>query len=180
MPYPRCVCLFVVLGIVLSLAVQAQESAAHPKAAPPVDNDFVQKQFGSTCTLMPGPTPLTADLDDDGIEDVVIVARCSNPLMDETENNYKVVDPYNAFFGYGDPKITSQFASEDPQSRGLSKGKVRFRPCSGTARSTSIGRSAPAWSNESHRTVLPKNPALGCWVTPTSASRHTPPPPNSI
>ena len=120
MPYPRCVCLFVVSGIVLLVTVQAQESAGHPKAAPTVDNDFVQKQFGSTCWLMPGPPPLTADLDGDGIEDVVIVARCSNPLMDQTENNYKVVDPYNAFFGYGDPKITSQFASEDPQSRGLS------------------------------------------------------------
>ncbi len=120
MSSPGCTSRLLVLGIVLSLAAQAQESAMHPKAAPPPDNDFIQKQFGSTCTLMPGPTPLTADLDGDGIEDVVIVARCSNPLMDETENNYKVVDPYNAFFGYGDPKITSQFASEDPQSRGLS------------------------------------------------------------
>ena len=113
---PRCISLFVVLG--LSPAVQAQQS---PKPrTPPVDNDFVQKQFGATCTLVAGPPLLTADLDGDGVEDVVIVARCTNPLMDEAENNYKVVDPYNAFFGYGDPKITTRFASEDPQGRGLS------------------------------------------------------------
>ena len=114
-----CICRLLLLGIV-SLALQAQQSATHPKAAPAVDNDFVQKEFGATCTLVAGPPPLTADLDGDGIEDMVIVARCLNPLMDQTENNYKVVDPYNSFFGYGDPKITTQFASEDPQGRGLS------------------------------------------------------------
>ena len=115
MSFPRCIYL---LQIALSLAVQAQQ-APQPRT-PPVDNDFVQKQFGSTCTLVAGPPLLTADLDGDGIEDAVIVARCTNPLMDEAEKNYKVVDPYNAFFGYGDPKITTQFASENPQLRGLS------------------------------------------------------------
>jgi hypothetical protein len=115
MSFPRCVYL---LEIALALAVQAEQS---PKPrAPSVDNDFVQKQFGATCTLVARPPLLTADLDGDGIEDVVIVARCTNPLMDEAENNYKVIDPYNSFFGYGDPKVTTQFASENPQLRGLS------------------------------------------------------------
>jgi hypothetical protein len=117
MSFPRWIYL---LEIALALAVQAEQSPTHPKGAPPVDNDFVQKQFGATCTLVAGPPLLTADLDGDGVEDVVIVARCTNPLMDEAENNYKVIDPYNAFFGYGDPKITTRFASEDPQHRGLS------------------------------------------------------------
>jgi len=95
---------------------------AQPAAKPTpqsVDNAFVQKRFGSTCTLEPGPQPLTADLNGDGVEDVVIVARCANPLIDEAENKYKVIDPYDAFFGYGDPKVTTKFASEDPQRRGL-------------------------------------------------------------
>ncbi len=39
--------------------------------------------------------------------------------MDEAERNYKVIDPYDAFFGYGDPKVTTKFAPEDPQRRGL-------------------------------------------------------------
>jgi len=84
-----------------------------------VDNDFVQKQFGSNCSLVGIPS-LKADLDGDGVEDVVIPARCTSPMMDESEQNYIVVDPYNAFFGYGNPKITTQFASEDPARRGFS------------------------------------------------------------
>jgi hypothetical protein len=84
-----------------------------------VNNDFVQKEFGSTCKLMPGPIPQVADLDGDGIPDIVIVARCTNPLMDQDQFGFKVVDPFYAFFGYGNPKITTRFASDDPETRGL-------------------------------------------------------------
>ena len=86
--------------------------------SPQVDNDFVQKQFGATCRVEDDTTISTADLNGDGIEDAVIVAHCKNPLIDEAEHNFKVLDPYNAFYGYSDPKVTSQFASEDPASRG--------------------------------------------------------------
>jgi hypothetical protein len=40
-------------------------------------------------------------------------------MLDQAEHAYKVVDPYNSFFGYGNPKVTSAFASEDPARRGL-------------------------------------------------------------
>jgi hypothetical protein len=112
----RCFCLLVALG--LSLNALAQQPAKTP--APAVDNDFVQKEFGATCTLVAGPPTFIADLDGDGIKDVVIVARCTNPLIDQAEKNYKLIDPYNSYYGFGDPKITTTFASEDPQSRGLS------------------------------------------------------------
>ena len=62
---------------------------------------------------------MVADLNGDGAEDIAIAARCTNPMMDQAERNYRVIDPYNAFFGYGDPKITTTFASEDPERRGL-------------------------------------------------------------
>ncbi len=84
-----------------------------------MDDDFIQKQFGSTCKLMPGPPQLKADLDGDGIEDLVVAGHCSNPLVDQSEDNFTVIDPYNTFYGYGDTKITTQFASEDPATRGL-------------------------------------------------------------
>jgi len=136
MASPRSTCLLATavialgLGVPLgSLAQQAGPAAIQPAAQSPakasahaasgVDEAFIQKQFGATCKLMPGPAPLTADLDGDGIEDVVIAARCTNPLLDQTEDNYRVIDPYNTYFGYGDPKISTQFASEDPVSRGL-------------------------------------------------------------
>jgi hypothetical protein len=113
----RLILLFaLILG--LSLAASSQPTANVPQAA--VDDAFVQKAFGTTCAMVAGPPTFTADLDGDHVEDVVIAARCSNPLMDQAEHGYKVVDPYNSFYGFGDPKITTQFASEDPHGRGLS------------------------------------------------------------
>lgn len=106
------------LLILLAVPNFAQESATQ-KAPEAITNDFVHKAFGSTCTIFPGPAPMLADLNADSIEDAVIVARCTNPMLDQVEHNYKVIDPYNSFFGYGDPKVTSEFASEDPERRGL-------------------------------------------------------------
>ena len=113
MQFLRRSCLCIVLGLTLPLLAQ------QPPSASAVDNDFVQKQFGSTCTLMPGPPQLKADMDGDGIEDLVVAARCTNALVDQAENNFTVIDPYNSFYGYGNTKITTQFASEDPATRGL-------------------------------------------------------------
>ena len=101
-----------VLGLVLPALGQQAPSAD-------IDNAFIQKQFGSTCTLMPGPPQLKADLDGDGIEDLVVAGRCTNALVDQAENNFTVIDPYNSFYGYGNTKITTQFSSEDPAMRGL-------------------------------------------------------------
>lgn len=104
-------------AITLSSIALAQPAPKSSTAL--VDDDFIQKQFGSTCKLMPGPPQLKGDLDGDGIEDLVVAAKCTNPLADQTEDNFTVTDPYNSFFGYGDTKTTSQFASEDPAARGL-------------------------------------------------------------
>jgi hypothetical protein len=109
---------WIYLLLILGLAPGSLAQSSAKASATVVSNDFIQKQFGATCTLMAGPPIYTADLDGDGTEDAVIVAKCTNPLIDETENNFKVVDPYNSFFGYGDTKATSQFASEDPLARG--------------------------------------------------------------
>jgi hypothetical protein len=110
----------------LALVAATQQASSVPYNTPPaagsphIDNEFVQKQFGESCTLMPGPAPLKADFDGDGVEDIVIVARCRNPLPDQVEHSFRVVDPYNQYFGFGDPKVTTEFASEDPDLRGIS------------------------------------------------------------
>ena len=104
------------VGLTLALPVAAQ--AAPPDAAP-LDDAFIQKQFGSTCKAEPGFTQMVTDLDGDGIQDIVIVARCKNPIADQAENNFKVIDPYFSFYGYGDPRISSQFSTDDPARRGL-------------------------------------------------------------
>ena len=119
MSFPKSVPLLIAFCVCLSFTPVAHSVSVPSPARPAVNNEFVQKQFGSTCSLI-GIDPLIADLDSDGIEDIVIPARCTNPMMDQVENAFVVVDPYNSFFGYGNPKVTTQFASEDPDRRGYS------------------------------------------------------------
>jgi len=105
--------LFVALTC-FTASAQAPDSRRETK----IDNDFLQKQFGATCTLIEGEQPAFADMDGDGVEDLVIAAKCTNPMVDQTEYNFVVVDPYYSFFGYGDPKITSSFITDDPAIKG--------------------------------------------------------------
>jgi hypothetical protein len=105
----------VVFCLLCSFAV-AQTSKP---VAPAVNDDFVHQQFGNTCSLVPGFAPMTADLNGDGIEDVVLVARCKNPLIDQDEKNFRVIDPMDSFYGYGNTKITTAFGQDDPRLRGL-------------------------------------------------------------
>jgi hypothetical protein len=107
----------ILVSIILSILATAQPAPS--PSTPTVDDDFIQKQFGSTCKLMPGPPQLKADLDGDGIEDLVVAGHCTNPLADQADDNFTVIDPYNTFYGYGNTKITTQFASEDPAIQGL-------------------------------------------------------------
>lgn len=89
-------------------------------SAPAVDNNFLHQQFGDSCSLESNWPPMMADLNGDGVEDIVIVARCKNPLIDQDEKNYRVIDPLYSFYGYGNPKITTGFATEEPKLRGIS------------------------------------------------------------
>jgi hypothetical protein len=95
---------------------QTSQTAPAPRK---IDNDFVQQQFGNQFTLLPEIEPVFGDLNGDGVEDVVIAARCKNPILDQAEHDYTVVDPYYDFFGYGDPKLTTTFSEPDPKRRGL-------------------------------------------------------------
>ncbi|HXY51595.1 MAG TPA: hypothetical protein VEI01_19270 [Terriglobales bacterium] len=93
--------------------------AARPESTPTVDNEFIQKQFGEEFTLVPMSAPFVRDIDGDGVDDLVIVARSKKPMIDAAEHSYKVVDPYYSFYGYGDPKLTSTFGAEDPMEKNL-------------------------------------------------------------
>ncbi|HEY4841781.1 MAG TPA: hypothetical protein VIH78_07430 [Terriglobales bacterium] len=98
----------------VSMPAAAQRAVSHK-----IDNEFVQQQFGDQFTLLPEFGAAFGDLDGDGVEDIVIAARCKNPMLDQGEHNYAVIDPYNDFFGYGDPRMTTTFSEGDPRQRGL-------------------------------------------------------------
>jgi hypothetical protein len=118
---------------------KAPKGEAQDRTQPPPDlAELVKQQFGPCFEianersavkvnyLHPYPsketswvTFLAADLDGDGVEDAVIVARCKTPLAGEVSHNYKVIDPYYTNYGYGNPKVTAQFNAADPNRQNL-------------------------------------------------------------
>lgn len=108
-------CFLLAFTIAVLTPAFAQSHAPSPK----VDNEFVRQQFGKEFTLVAELGAVVGDLDGDGVDDVVIAARCKNPMLDQAEHNYTVIDPYYDFYGFGDPKVTTTFSEPDPVRRGL-------------------------------------------------------------
>src|SRR5258708_26657928 len=107
------------LLLAFSLAMLIPAFGQATVTARKVDNEFVQQQFGKEFTMLPELAAVFGDLDGDGVEDIVMAARCKNPMLDEAQHNYKVMDPYYDFYGYGDPRVTTTFKEPDPARRGL-------------------------------------------------------------
>lgn len=119
-------CLLVL--ILVSAATAQQESkeptkpptvTPPPSASPPLPawvDEMVKKQFGPEFSVVDdfAPALITVDLDGDQVEDCVIVGRSKNPLVDQRDYGFKVLDPHNAYFGFGNPKITWDFNMRDP------------------------------------------------------------------
>ena len=113
-----------------------QQPAVEPLAGAaklPADlAEIVKKQFGPEFTIVAEPpyakitgatvdheggqwqVLLTGDLDGDGVEDAVIVARNKNSVIGADAYSYKVIDAVNDHFGYGNPKVTVDFNANDP------------------------------------------------------------------
>jgi hypothetical protein len=129
MPSPRIVFVRVVI-IALAISATSATLFAKKKVPPPppapaqspvpaVTDAYVHKEFGEGCSVLGGPAQFVGDLDGDGIDDLVIAARCSNPMADQAEYGFRVADPYDNFLGFGDVKVTSTFASDAPERKGV-------------------------------------------------------------
>jgi hypothetical protein len=116
--------LLLALAVFLTAAASAQKKLPPPPAhakspSPAVTDEFIHQQFGDNCSLLAGPPQFVADLDGDGIDDLVVAAKCKNPMADKDEYSFVVADPYDTFLGYSDVKVTSTFASDEPERRGI-------------------------------------------------------------
>jgi hypothetical protein len=123
MSYRKMLLLPVVAVLLLTASAQKKQPPpppAHAKApSPAVTDELIHKQFGDNCSLLAGPPQFVADMDDDGIDDLVVAAKCKNPMADKDEYSFLVADPYDSFLGYSDVKVTSTFASDEPDRRGI-------------------------------------------------------------
>ena len=100
------------------IAAGAVLGAAQQAPAPALDApQLCAREFGDSFKLDPKFSPLVADLDGDGQEDLVLVATSKNPLSGEIDYHYRAIDPYTAYFGWGNPKITVQFAATSAVTR---------------------------------------------------------------
>jgi hypothetical protein len=111
------------LALLTISAAVAQESnpVATPtaQATPPAETKMlpaelqaiVKRDFGDDITIDTAYPVLEADFNGDGTLDVAIVVHTKGL---STKGDYKMIDPYDEYFGYGGVKITSQFETDDP------------------------------------------------------------------
>jgi hypothetical protein len=110
------------LVVCLALALPLLAQSAPPPAASPLADPaaYVVRQFGSSFKLDPKVPPMFGDLTGDGNQDLILVGSSYAPMMAASEMEFKVEDPYDAYFGTGDPRITSQFTLHfDGSSRSI-------------------------------------------------------------
>jgi hypothetical protein len=110
---------FLFFPCVLVTSAQQPAPSLSASSPPALDDKFVHDHFGKEFTLMPEFPAMVGDLNGDGIDDLVLAARAKSPMLDAGGFNYTVSDPYHSFYGFGDPKVTSAFTTDDPTRKSI-------------------------------------------------------------
>jgi hypothetical protein len=126
------------LALVMLSAMAGAQAASAPPNPDDVDSkipadlqEVVTRQFGPCFKIVPErritvhylhpPKEqqwvafLQEDLNDDGVPDAVVVARCKDVMADQDAFDYKVSDPMFDYHGYGNPKVTGAFGNDNPE-----------------------------------------------------------------
>ena len=129
MSYSRVVSHCLLFAVLVFAAASALFAAGKKQPPPPpahattpspaVADEYIHKEFGENCSVLAGEPQFVGDLDGDGVDDLVIAARCKNPLADQSEFAFRVTDPFDSYLGYVNVKVTSGFASDDPERKGV-------------------------------------------------------------
>ena len=108
----RIAMLLAFFGALLAAAAgPLQAQTAPPPAAAEIAERVrltVEREFGPRFKLAAKFQPMFGDFDGDGKEDLAVVVT-GNPALDQAAHNYKLIDPYDSYFGYGNVKITMAF-----------------------------------------------------------------------
>src|SRR5581483_4477526 len=97
--------------LMISLAAAAQSPPPQPVTSD--SQALISAQFGPEFELVKNFPVLTGDFNGDGVEDAAFVATTHGGFQPDS-GQFRVLDPSSSYFGLGDPKITSQFASKYP------------------------------------------------------------------
>lgn len=107
----RIILLLALTGAPVCSMAQLSNETAPRDVTPKYFQELAEKQFGPGYKLDEKFDQFRADFDGDGHEDLALVLTTKDPLGNSAKFEYKVVDPYDSYFGFGDPKITSRFAN---------------------------------------------------------------------
>lgn len=118
---PALLCLTLTGASAQESKSQTQDAATLPARSQVMSQaeaqTYVTAQFGPAYKVLPGFPPVAGDLDGDNAEDLVLVATAKDPLLDEAQYHYRTIDPYNTFFGFGDPQVTMRFVAQEGEPR---------------------------------------------------------------